>query len=65
MMPFAPLLPAPWRGPPRRPAPPPGQGRRYPLAHLPLSSVALAVLAGATSHRGSVTFLAVHRDRLG
>jgi FAD/FMN-containing dehydrogenase len=34
------------------------------VAHLLLFSV-LAVLAGATSYRGIVTFLAVHRDRLG
>jgi hypothetical protein len=42
---------------PRRP-----QGTRYPLAHLLLFSV-LAVLAGATSYRGIVTFLAriIHR----
>ncbi len=60
MVPFAPLLSALAEIPdPRRP-----QGRRYPLAHLLLFSV-LAVLAGATSYRGIVTFLAVHRDRLG
>ena len=59
-MPFAPLLSALEGIPdPRRP-----QGTRYPLAHLLLFSV-LAVLAGATSYRGIVTFLAVHRDRLG
>ena len=39
------------------------QGRRYPLAHLLLSSV-LAVLAGATSYRGILTFIGVHRERL-
>ena len=60
MVPFAPLLAALEEIPdPRR-----SQGRRYPLAHLLLFSV-LAVLAGATSYRGIVTFLAVHRDRLG
>ncbi len=60
MTPFAPLLAALEEvADPRRP-----QGRRYPLAHLLLFSV-LAVLAGATSYRGIVTFLAVHRDRLG
>jgi DDE_Tnp_1-associated len=40
-----------------------GQGRRYPLAHLLLFSV-LAVLAGATSYRGILTFIGVHRERL-
>ena len=60
MTPFAPLLAALAEvADPRRP-----QGRRYPLAHLLLFSV-LAVLAGATSYRGIVTFLAAHRDRLG
>ena len=60
MVPFAPLLAALETVPdPRR-----RQGTRYPLAHLLLFSV-LAVLAGATSYRGIVTFLAVHRDRLG
>jgi hypothetical protein len=39
------------------------QGRRYPLAHLLLFSV-LAVLAGATSYRGILVFIAVHRERL-
>ena len=59
MVPFAPLLSALAEIPdPRRP-----QGRRYPLAHLLLFSV-LAVLAGATSYRGIITFLSVHRDRL-
>ncbi len=43
---------------PRRP-----QGRRYPLAHLLLFSV-LAVLAGATSYRGILVFIGVHRERL-
>ncbi len=60
MVPFAPLLSALAEIPdPRRP-----QGTRYPLAHLLLFSV-LAVLAGATSYRGIVTFLDIHRDRLG
>jgi hypothetical protein len=60
MVPFAPLLAALEQIPdPRR-----RQGTRYPLAHLLLFSV-LAVLAGATSYRGIVTFLAIHRDRLG
>jgi hypothetical protein len=59
MTPFAPLLAALEEvADPRR-----RQGRRYPLAHLLLFSV-LAVLAGATSYRGIVTFLAIHRDRL-
>src|SRR6476661_3389611 len=39
------------------------QGRRYPLAPLLLFSV-LAVLAGATSYRGILVFIAVHRERL-
>ncbi len=60
MVPFAPLLAAPERIPdPRR-----AQGRRYPLPHLLLFAV-LAVLAGATSYRGIITSLSVHRDRLG
>jgi hypothetical protein len=60
MAPFAPLLSALAEIPdPRRP-----QGTRYPRAHLLLFAV-LAVLAGATSYRGIVTFLAIHRDRLG
>jgi hypothetical protein len=60
MVPFAPLLAALAEIPdPRR-----AQGRRYPLPHLVLFSV-LAVLAGATSYRGIITFLGVHRDRLG
>lgn len=60
MVPFARLLAALEQIPdPRR-----AQGKRYPLPHLLLFSV-LAVLAGATSYRGIVTFLAVHRDRLG
>jgi len=59
MVPFARLLSALEEvADPRR-----RQGTRYPLAHLLLFSV-LAVLAGATSDRGIVTFLAVHRDRL-
>ena len=59
MVPFAALLSALSEVPdPRRP-----QGRRYPLAHLLLFSV-LAVLAGATSYRGILTFVGVHRERL-
>jgi hypothetical protein len=59
MVPFAALLSALSEIPdPRRP-----QGRRYPLAHLLLFSV-LAVLAGAASYRGILTFIAVHRERL-
>jgi hypothetical protein len=49
MVPFAPLLSAVEAiTDPRR-----AQGRRYPLPHLLLLSV-LAVLAGATSYRGTV-----------
>jgi hypothetical protein len=59
MVPFAGLLAALEAIPdPRR-----RQGRRYPLAHLLLFSV-LAVLAGAASYRGILTFIAVHRERL-
>jgi hypothetical protein len=59
MVPFADLLAALEEIPdPRR-----RQGRRYPLAHLLLFSV-LAVLAGATSYRGILTFIGVHRERL-
>jgi hypothetical protein len=59
MVPFAALLAALQTIPdPRRP-----QGERYPLAHLLLFS-ALAVLAGATSYRGILTFVGVHRERL-
>src|SRR4051812_12131441 len=59
MVPFADLLAALDRIPdPRR-----RQGRRYPLAHLLLFSV-LAVLAGATSYRGILVSIAVHRERL-
>jgi DDE_Tnp_1-associated len=59
MVPFATLLAALRTIPdPRRP-----QGKRYPLAHLVLFSV-LAVLAGATSYRGILTFIGVHRERL-
>jgi hypothetical protein len=59
MVPFAGLLTALEGIPdPRR-----RQGRRYPLAHLLLYSV-LAVLAGATSYRGILTFIGVHRERL-
>src|SRR3954453_19520785 len=59
MVPFAALLSALSGIPdPRR-----SQGRRYPLAHLLLFSV-LAVLAGATSYRGILSFIGVHRERL-
>src|SRR5256885_11145416 len=59
MVPFAGLLAALEAIPdPRR-----RQGRRYPLAHLLLFSV-LAVLAGAASYRGILTFVGVHRERL-
>jgi DDE_Tnp_1-associated len=59
MVPFATRLAALRTIPdPRRP-----QGKRYPLAHLLLFSV-LAVLAGATSYRGILTFIGVHRERL-
>ena len=59
MMPFAALLSALEEIPdPRR-----RQGRRYSLPHLLLFSV-LAVLAGATSYRGILVFIHVHRDRL-
>ena len=59
MVPFAGLLAALEEIPdPRR-----RQGRRYTLAHLLLFSV-LAVLAGATSYRGILVFIAVHRERL-
>ena len=59
MVPFAALLSALSEIPdPRRP-----QGRRYPLAHLLLFSV-LAVLAGAASYRGILSFIGVHRERL-
>jgi predicted transposase YbfD/YdcC len=39
------------------------QGQRYSMRHLLLSSV-LAVLAGATSYRGIITFIALQRERL-
>jgi DDE_Tnp_1-associated len=59
MVPFAGLLAALEQIPdPRR-----RQGRRYPLVPLLLFSV-LAVLAGATSYRGILVFIAVHRERL-
>src|SRR4051794_27685717 len=59
MVPFAGLLAALEEIPdPRR-----RQGRRYPLAPLLLYSV-LAVLAGATSYRGILTSIGVHRERL-
>src|SRR3954464_15638068 len=59
MVPFAGLLAALEGIPDRRRR----QGRRYPLAHLLLFSV-LAVLAGAASYRGILTFIGVHRERL-
>jgi hypothetical protein len=59
MMPFTNLLSALDEVPdPRR-----RQGRRYSLPHLLLFSV-LAVLAGATSYRGILVFIRVHRERL-
>lgn len=59
MVPFAGLLAALEQIPdPRR-----RQGRRYPMPPLLLFSV-LAVLAGATSYRGILVFIAVHRERL-
>jgi DDE_Tnp_1-associated len=59
MMPFAALLSALEAIPdPRR-----RQGRRYSLAPLLLFSV-LAVLAGATSYRGILVFIRLHRERL-
>src|SRR3954453_20172499 len=59
MVPFTALLSALSGIPdPRR-----SQGRRYPLAHLLLFSV-FAVLAGATSYRGILSFIGVHRERL-
>lgn len=59
MVPFAGLLAALEEIPdPRR-----RQGRRYPLPHLLLFSM-LAVLAGATSYRGMLVFITVHRERL-
>ncbi len=59
MVPFAGLLAALEAIPdPRR-----RQGRRYALSHLLLFSV-LAVLAGATSYRGMLVFITVHRERL-
>ena len=58
-MPFAPLLAA-LAGvhDPRR-----AQGQRYSMRHLLLFAV-LAVLAGATSYQGIVTFIGLQRDRL-
>ena len=56
----SPACSPPWK---RIPDPRRRQGRRYPLAHLLLFSV-LAVLAGATSYRGILTFIGVHRERL-
>src|SRR4051794_17126152 len=59
MVPFA----APLSAPSGIPAPRRSQGRRSPLAHLLLFSV-LAVLAGAPSYRGILSFIGVHRERL-
>ena len=58
-MPFATLLTAldEIRDPRR------AQGKRYTLGHLLLFSVP-AVCAGATSYRGMLTFMRVHRERL-
>jgi predicted transposase YbfD/YdcC len=58
-LPFAPLLAA-LAGvrDPRR-----AQGQRYSMRHLLLFSV-LALLAGATSYQGIVTFIGLQRDRL-
>ena len=59
MVPFGRLLAALGDIPdPRR-----AQGKRYGLSHLLLFSV-LAVLAGATSYQGIITFIGVHRERL-
>lgn len=59
MVPFAGLLAALEQIPdPRR-----RQGRRYPMPPLLLFAV-LAVLAGATSYRGILVFIIVHRERL-
>jgi hypothetical protein len=59
MVPFAALLSALAEIPdPRR-----GQGRRYSLPYLLLFSV-LAILAGASSYRGILVFIRVHRERL-
>ena len=58
-MPFASLLAALADVPdPRRP-----QGQRYSMRHLLLFSV-LAVLAGATSYKKIIAFIALQRDRL-
>src|SRR5215207_3681394 len=59
LMPFGPLLAALAEiRDPRRP-----QGQRYSLRHLLLFSV-LAVLAGAFSYQGIITFVALQRERL-
>jgi predicted transposase YbfD/YdcC len=59
LVPFAPLLAALAEvRDPRR-----AQGQRYSLRHLLLFSV-LAVLAGATSYQGIITFIALQRERL-
>ena len=59
MVPFGRLLTALGDIPdPRR-----AQGKRYALPHLLLFSV-LAVLAGASSYQGIITFIGIHRERL-
>jgi predicted transposase YbfD/YdcC len=59
LVPFAPLLAALAEvRDPRR-----AQGQRYSLRHLLLFSV-LAVLAGAISYQGIITFIALQRERL-
>src|SRR5215218_5189833 len=59
LVPFAPLLAALAEvRDPRR-----AQGQRYSLRHLLLFSV-LAVLAGAFSYQGIITFIALQRERL-
>src|SRR4029450_9111487 len=59
LVPFAALLAAlaDVRDPCRR------QGQRYSMRHLLLFSV-LAVLTGATSYQGIITFIALQRERL-
>src|SRR3982751_4467264 len=59
LVPFAALLAAlaDVRDPRRR------QGQRYSMRHLLLFSV-LAVLTGATSYQGIITFIALQRERL-
>ena len=59
LVPFAALLAAlaDVRDPRRR------QGQRYSMRHLLLFSV-LAVLTGATSYQGIITFIGLQRERL-